>query len=105
MLLLSSLNLMFLIFCFLVLRIVKEVFLDNVFPFSIKGFLLLFSISLTLYLVWYLDLYYLLEVLGLAYFSLLLDSFYLIILVLLVLLVDLLLGYIKLALFLLARFN
>jgi hypothetical protein len=100
--LLNSPDLIFLVFYFLVLGIIKEVFLDNIFLFNIESSLLLFSILLTLYLVWYSDLYYLLEVLGLAYFLFLLDSSYLVILVLLVLLVVFLLGFIKLALFFLA---
>ena len=89
----------------MVLGIVKRVFLDSVFSFRVEGSSLLSSISLTLYLVWRSDLCYLLEVLGLAYSLFLPDSFYLVILVLLVLLVLLafLLGFIKLALFFLAR--
>jgi hypothetical protein len=104
-LLLSSPDLMSLVFCFLVLDIVKGVFLDSIFLFRVKGSSLLSSILLILYLVWRLDLCYLLEVLGSAYFSFLPDSSYLVILVLLVLLVLLafLLGFIELALFFLAR--
>jgi hypothetical protein len=49
--LLSSLNSIFLVFCFLILGIVKGVFLDNIFPFNIEGSPLLSSISLILYLV------------------------------------------------------
>ena len=105
--LLSSLDLIFLVFCFLVLDIVKKVFLDSIFPFSIKSSPSLSSISLTLYLVWRSDLRYLLGVLGLAYSLFLPGSSYLVILVLLVLLILLafLLGFIKLALFFLARSN
>ena len=102
-LLLSSPDLISLIFRFLILDIVKGIFLDSIFPFRVKGSSLLFSISLTLYLVQHLDLRYLLEVLGLAYSLFLPDSSYLIILVLLALLVVFLLGSIKLALFFLAR--
>src|ERR1700684_4146881 len=103
--LLSSPDLIFLVFRFLILGIVKGVFLDSVFLFSIKSSPLLSFIFLILYLVWRSDLYYLLEVLGLACFLFLLGSSYLVILVLLVLLVLLafLLGFIKLALFFLAR--
>jgi hypothetical protein len=98
----SSPDLIFLVFCFLVLGIVKEVFLDSIFSFEIEGSFLLSSILLTLYLDWYLDFYYPLGVLGLAYSPSLPGSSYPIILVLLVLLVVFLLGFIELALFLLA---
>ena len=107
--LLSSPDLMSLVFCFLVLGIVKGVFLDSVFLFRVEGSSLLSSISLILCLVWRSDLCYLLGILGSAYSLFLPGSSYLVtlvplvLLVLLALLVAFLLGFIKLALFFLAR--
>jgi hypothetical protein len=91
-----------LVFRFLVLSIVKGVFLDSIFPFGIEGSFLLSSILLTLYLDWYLDFCYPSGVLGSAYSPSLLGSSYPIIPVLLVLLAVFLLGFIESALFLLA---
>jgi hypothetical protein len=99
---LSSLDLISLVFYFLVLDIVEEVFLDSIFPFGIEGSFLLSSILLTLYLDWYSDFRYLSGVLGSAYSLSLPGSSYPIIPVLLVLLVVFLLGFIESALFLLA---
>jgi hypothetical protein len=108
-LLLSSPDLIFLVFRFLVLDIVKGVFLDSVFLFRVEGFSLLSSILLTLRLVWRLDLRYLLRVLSSACSLFLPGSSYLVIPVLLVLLVLLALlaaflpGFIELAPFFSAR--
>jgi hypothetical protein len=104
-LLLSSPDLISLVFRFLVLGIVKGVLLDNIISFKVKSSSLLSSILLILYLVWRSDLRYLLEVLDSACSLFLLGSSYLVIPVLLVSLVPLafLLGFIESALFFSAR--
>jgi hypothetical protein len=99
---LSSPNSISLVFRFLVLGMVKRVFLDGIFPFGIEGFFLLSSILLTLYLDWYSDFYYPLGVLGSACSPSLPGSSYPIIPVPLILLVVFLPGFIKSVLFLLA---
>jgi hypothetical protein len=103
--LLSSPDLISLVFCFLVLGIVKGVFLDSIFSFGIESSSSLSSISLTLCLVWRLDLYYLLEVLGSACSLFLPGSSCLVIPVSLVSLVLLafLLGFVESAPFFLVR--
>jgi hypothetical protein len=99
---LSSLDSISLVFHFLVLDIVKRVFLNSIFSFRVKGSFSLSSILLILYLNWYSDFYYPLGVLGSVYSPFLPGSSYPIIPVLLVLLVVFLSGFIKSALFLLA---
>jgi hypothetical protein len=89
-----------LVFRFLVLGIVKGVFLNGVFPFRIEGSSLLSSILLILYLDWYSDFCYPSGVLGSAYSPSLPGSSYPIIPVLLVLLVVFLSGFIESVLFL-----
>jgi hypothetical protein len=97
---LSSPDSIFLVFRFLVLGIVKGVFLDSIFPFGVEGSSLLSSISLTLYLDWYSDFRCPLEVLGSACSPSLPGSSYPIIPVPLVLLAVFLPGFIESALFL-----
>jgi hypothetical protein len=99
---LSSPDSISLVFRFLILDMVKRVFLDGIFPFGIEDSFLLSSISLILYLDWYSDFYYPSGVLGSACSPSLPGSSYPIIPVLLVLLAVFLLGFIESALFLLA---